>query len=139
MSATIHTDGGPRRTFGPIRALTLVALLLCACGPEESPARTPPAASGEISCRTPVGEGADYSEFKWDCELPPGGYFQVAVYDYNGGDLLGPRRRSPRLNEPRWAPRSYDSNRFADEILWRVCAYDQARVLVARGEAIAKR
>jgi len=138
MSATIHCPESPRRGFVPIRVVILFALLLFGCGAEEPPAPAP-GGIGEIVCRTPVGEGADYSEFAWDCELPPGGYFQVAVYDYNGGQPLGPRRRSPQLVEASWKPRSYDSARFADEILWRVNAYDQARKLVARGEAVAKR
>ena len=85
---------------GALVALTLLPFLLGGCGGGDDDPPELPTDAGELRCVSPQGGGADLSLFQWAGELPEGGYFQVAVYDYNSGGVpLGPLIRSPELQE----------------------------------------
>jgi hypothetical protein len=92
MNMTTHRERKLPRAPGLILCLAAGVLLLLGCGAEEPtaaplpslPSLPLPDSSGGISCRTPVGVGADFLEFVWEYELPEGGFFEVVVFDYNG-------------------------------------------------------
>ncbi len=125
---------------GALVALTLLPFLLGGCGGGDDDPPELPTDAGELRCVSPQGGGADLSLFQWAGELPEGGYFQVAVYDYNSGGVpLGPLIRSPELQERSWAPRANFVEGFPDEIFWKVFAVSAERKTVARSSAAASR
>lgn len=138
-------DGIAPLGVGPTTLLLCAAAIsLPACGAAE-PEAQPEAASesqsevqGDFTLHTPLATVASYEVFSWDYPLPLDGHFDIAVYDYSSGEASGPIRRSPRLELPFWEPGEFHE-RWPDQILWRVFAYDENGQWLANAEGIAER
>lgn len=87
-----------------------------------SPAEAPiPLSAGDLACAPARDAREPFRAFAWSGTLPAGGWFEVAVRDAQGIELL---ERSGRLHVHEWSPEADRATRWPDEILWEVHAYD---------------
>lgn len=73
-----------------------------------------------IRCLGPIGSVDAIEEFRWQGELPAGGYYELIVSDAAGDELF----REPDLDEARYRPTDRQREALADSIRWRVVAKD---------------
>jgi len=87
----------------------------------------------------PVDPGGSFGPFRWRFELPPGGHFEVRVYDRGAPDgaSLRPTITSERLTEPEWTPTTTAA--WPDAIRWEVVARDASGAIAASSSAFASR
>lgn len=91
------------------------------------------------TCVAPAGEVDDFATFRWDAELPPAGYYQVAVWAADDPPSAAPRIVSKRLDQPSWTPDPEEASALPDAIRWQVRVYDANRVQVDAASQSARR
>jgi hypothetical protein len=99
-------------------AIFVVALALRHLGREREVAEPFELGPGSSECR-PSGEVERYGRFEWDLELPPGGTYELSVWEASADD--GAPLVRVELGEPFW-----DAVELPRRIHWQVSVLDAA-------------
>jgi hypothetical protein len=91
------------------------------------------------TCVAPAGEVDDFATFHWEAQLPPAGYYQIAVWAASDPPSAAPRIVSERLDQPSWTPDPEQASALPDAIRWQVRVYDANRVQVDAASQSARR
>lgn len=124
-----------------VAAAAAAALLVLAAGQlrhREQPAGPGPVLGTGVRLLAPVGTVDAYSPFEWAAERPPGGWFEVRVYDETEGATQSPLARSGRLDAPRW-PGPPETTSWPETIRWDVQVFDGTGRVRVSGSAQASR
>jgi hypothetical protein len=88
---------------------------------------------------TPSGVVRDYTPLQWKLPLPPGGRFEVRVWDERSSTSDAPFMMNDRLHAPEWFASPEETRRWPDKILWEVRVYDATDILVGQDRTVAER
>lgn len=138
-------ESRPRAQGVGNRPHSWVATLIAACcvvagllwhGQRSEPPEIPMGAS--VQLLQPVGTVTDHADFEWHYPLPPGGYYEVRIWDHARGTNSEPIATSGALAQPQWSPPPEERARWPKRIHWRVDVHD-GTMTVATGSATATR
>jgi hypothetical protein len=87
----------------------------------------------------PSGKVQEYRELSWPIPLPPGGRFELRVFDDRPGAARDPIVAEERLTEARWTPSTDLARSLPELIRWEVRVYDATGTLVRTESTRAQR
>jgi len=88
---------------------------------------------------TPSGSVDEYTPLSWKLRLPPGGRFELRIWDGATGRARPPFVELRDVQEPHWIPTSAQTRGWPDAILWEVQSIDATNAFVAARETRANR
>lgn len=90
-----------------------------------------------LECLKPRERVDAYGEFRWSGALPPGGWYDIAVYAAEDAPGSLPRASATQLEDARWTPTNDEIAKLPASIRWIVQSRDATGAPAARCEASA--
>ena len=130
--------GSRTRLLGLAAAAVIMLLAFVFFHEKEQPGGEILLGSKRVECLAPLGGTARYDLFEWRAPLPPGGHFELRIFE-DDPEGHGPALLTRSFESNRWVPTESQAQSLPSPLIWELSVFDATGVEVGHGRARAWR